>query len=110
MAHKNIDISGAHIGVSPNNRMISHFNGRIGTISLLIYTGKNLYVRPWAFIVGIPLFPLNGEIFRDVLHYRVVRVFVINLTAGKRWNIIFESYASHKIRKPGPHGISIEFA
>ena len=110
VSHENIDVSRFDMLVRPNDRMISHLGRTVRAIGAFIDTSEHVHVLAWGLAPGVPLLIVDRERTRKILHYRMAGRFDIYGGGCEARNVPGKADAAHELRKPGPHGESVEFS
>ena len=90
--------------------MIAHLDVRRRRVARLIHIGQYMYIGTRTLVINIPLVIGHNERGRNTLHYRMLLIFYNQRTVGQRSYVILETHATHKIREPLPHGITVKLA
>ena len=69
-----------------------------------------MYIRARTLVISIPLVIGHHERGRNILHYRMLFIFHNQRTVGQRSYVVLETYTTHEIREPLPHGITVKLA
>ena len=61
VAHEDVDVASFYVFVGPDDRMIAHFDGRVGRICAFVHAGQDVDVWPRRAAPGVPFLVFDDE-------------------------------------------------
>src|SRR5579859_2627658 len=110
MAHKNVNVSGLDVFVSPNHRVVTHGDHGPGTVGRLVHTCQNMNVRAIGPAPRIPLFLVYNERGRQALECRMLGIIHFHSGCRKLCDVAGVPDIPGKVRPPVPHRVPVKVA